>query len=81
MKIHENSLFWVIERTQTVRIVTSDCRETRFGNDARFLTRCGQKCSTGHRTGFSMGKSLQKVFPRGCHKRVFIDVSLIMSDW
>ena len=63
MKFHCFSCFWVIDRTNSVRTVTSDWFVTWFGNDGRFWTRSDRKCSSGQRTDFSMGKSLQKVFP------------------
>ena len=60
---HGNWRFLHIERTETLRVVTTDWPGSRFGNDEYFLTLLRQKCSTGHRTGSQSSCSLRKVFP------------------
>ena len=51
MKIHQNVMFFMIERTNSVKVDISDWIVTCLGNDEAFLTVCDTKCSSGHRTG------------------------------
>ena len=81
MKISIFLVKWVIERTESGHLVTSDCTETCFGNDDHFLTRPDQKCSSGDRTGCPYRSSLRKVFPTVVSKTVPNSNSLFMCDW
>ena len=55
--------FSVIERTEMSRTVTSDCVETRLGNDATKMTRSDPKCMSGHRTVVSLLEKSSKSVP------------------
>ena len=60
---HENHHFLVIERTNSCHTVSSDWRASWFGNDEHFLTRPGQKCTSGHRTGSPLPEKSSKSVP------------------
>ena len=60
---------FVTQRTETVRVVISDCTASCFGNDGVFLTVFDRSAAVVNGTGGPYWNSPQKVFPLRCHKR------------
>ena len=60
---HGFSSFLRHRTDKTVRVVKSDCTETRFGNDEQFWPFLTRSAAVGQRTGSPYRSSLRKVFP------------------